>query len=79
MIGLFLNKYALAAVGIVLAIAAIYGKGRMDGNASCIATIETMDRKANEAADKAKKRIDDLCARDPDGCLRDDWTRDGDR
>ncbi len=70
------KKYALAAAIAVAVFSGAYLKIRHDAQAEIIVQIEKEKTDAIDTAKKARERIRDLCARDPAGCVPDDWLRD---
>lgn len=68
--------YIIGGVAIAAIAGGVYLKIRHDAQAEIIERLEKDKANDIEKANAARKRIRDLCARDPAGCVPDEQFRD---
>ncbi len=70
------GRYVIGGLVVAGLMTGVYYKIRHDAQAAVIERIEKEKADAIEKGRAARDRIRDLCARDPSGCVPDDWFRD---
>lgn len=71
-----LISYGVVAAGVVAFVTFIHYHGRSVGYEKCQLEVTRTNAAAEGKAKEAMDALARLCARDPRGCLLDQWTRD---